>query len=60
MEYNIKTIKNYGIAEKVNVKPPKQISTDVSCQTRIRSCFRVIKRHFDDTFYSLRDILLLS
>ena len=33
MEYNSKTIKNYGIVEKVNVKPPEQISTDVSCQT---------------------------
>ena len=30
MEYNTKTIKNYGIAEKVNVKPPEQIPKDVS------------------------------
>ena len=31
MGYNSKTIKNYGIVEKVNLKPPEQISTGVSC-----------------------------
>ena len=33
MGYNSKIIKNYGFVEKVNVKPPEQISTDVSFQT---------------------------
>lgn len=32
-EYNCKTIKNYGIVGKVNLKSSESVSSDVSCQT---------------------------